>query len=439
MLAGRPEHAAPRGRAPSGGMAQQQPNNDGDVNRSQPCPPFAHVFDGFKNKEGEAFIDDFVHYADHYRCSSNERVNLLSMSLSGIAKDWYRTFLKRTENYDGEEDRWTALRAQFIARFHPSTEDALLGERTLANRPQLPGEPATAYIDTMQLASRYCPEVTENQLVRLTISGLRPEVRSLVTMQEPKTLAELYMAASKCSCSDLYLPQTMPMVTPNSITPVNVGSTDNVAESVTVTSGRPMQPGPSALQSMQQILFPKCVGPLPTRTVMPIVAAVEQHPAKGFSYAVVDGLTSAMERLTTALNTEANRGRSASRSGAAQFHRSPSGGSTGRPPSPYREHGCKTCGDRRCPGRPGCRAQGLNCNYCGKLNHLERVCEIKKRGMPRQAGGNPSGYGQTNYRSRQRQPQHYYNNQASVNYAYPVDFMQCNSCGQHATDSQDNH
>ena len=193
------------------------------------------------------------------------------------------------------------------------------------------------------------------------------------------------------------------MVTPNSITPVNVGSTDNVAESVTVTSS--MKPGLSALQSMQQILFPKCV---PTKTVMPMVSAVDQHPAKALSYAVADELTSAMERLTTALNTEANRGRSASRSGAAQFHRSPSGGSMGRHPSPHREHVCKACGNHRCPGRPRCRAQGLSCNYCGKLNHLERVCEMKRRGIPRQAGSNPSGLGQTNYRSRQRQPQHHY-------------------------------
>ena len=186
--------------APPSDMAEEPQQQQGGVRNGHACPPYHVVFDGYTNKEGDKFMEDF----EHYKCSPTERVNLLPLSLSKLARDWYKSFIPRADDspFPTQEELWDTLREQFRARFRPSAEYALLGERTLTNRPQLAKEPVSKYIDTMHLAAQYCPEVTEGQLVRMIISGLRPEVRSVIMLQHPTSLTDLYSAASNCSYTD---------------------------------------------------------------------------------------------------------------------------------------------------------------------------------------------------------------------------------------------
>ena len=146
----------------------------------------------------------------HYRCTAEQSVHLLPLSLESLAKDWVNTKCPKLET-ETFEDFWPRLKAVFAARFCINAEDVLLGERLLSLRTQKQNETVTAHVDSIQLAARLCPSVTESQLVRVIIGGLRTDVRSHVLLQNPQIISDLYAIAGRLSTATNMLFQGTPM------------------------------------------------------------------------------------------------------------------------------------------------------------------------------------------------------------------------------------
>ena len=358
--------------------------------RQWACPPFSEKFDGVLKKDGATFIADFDNYGRHYRCTAEQCVRLLPLSLESLAKDWVNTKCPKLEN-ETFEDFWPRLKESFAARFCINAEDALLGERMLSFRVQKPTETLTAYVDNLQLAARLCPSVTEHQLVRIIIGGLRTDVRSHVLLQNPQTISDLYVMAGKLSTATNMLFQG----TPTGITSTPANHAMPILNSVATVSHPP-----STLQSIATILFgsdgqlqQQMTDAVP-RTPAP-VCSVNQYSQPHTLDTISTRLDNITEVLATNITALTERMDSLGRSQPPRemsrshhqmqrsHHQMQRPHKRQQQPTPL----CSRCGDNRCNGEPdSCRARGQTCYNCHGANHFSKVCYSK------------SGYGHRNNR-----------------------------------------
>ena len=335
--------------------------------RQWSCPPFSEKFDGVLKKDGATFIADFDNYCRHYRCTAEQCVRLLPLSLESLAKDWVNTKCPKLEN-ETFEDFWPRLKASFAARFCINAEDALLGERMLSFRVQKPTETLTAYVDNLQLAARLCPSVTEHQLVRIIIGGLRTDVRSHVLLQNPQTISDLYVMAGKLSTSA------------NMAFPVSQNNPAGML-SAPVNATMPVRnchfEPQSTLQSIANILFaPEAQVGLqhPTSTPVPPSFHAPVTTSAPVSSVQPDNISNRFDNMVEVLAASISTlTEKVDRLGRQQ---------TMRPPQyePHRPRQqapgrCNRCGDTRCNGKPdACRATGQICHNCKGVDHFSRMC-----------------------------------------------------------------
>ena len=129
------------------------------------------------------FLADISRYfEDTNKTTDKEKINGFMAHLSGEARLWFRT----QSHIDEFEDLQTA----FKDRFGITTQQKHgLRTKIYACR-QLPGEPFKSFVGLVQELARQI-DMGETEIVSVTLSGARPELRPHLSMVQPDTISAL--------------------------------------------------------------------------------------------------------------------------------------------------------------------------------------------------------------------------------------------------------
>ena len=141
------------------------------------CPT---PFYGYSTDDPKAFIDRFNTYATLQSMEDGRKISACRMLLQGPADIWYLSLA------EASKATWEAFKTAFLEAFGGSETQWLL-EQKMEDRKIAAGETVETYInDIRKLANR--AGASDTDIKRALVRGLRPELRSFVISQNPKTL-----------------------------------------------------------------------------------------------------------------------------------------------------------------------------------------------------------------------------------------------------------
>ena len=275
-------------------------------------------FDGTGNVKD--FLADISRYfEDTNKITDKEKINGFMAHLSGEARLWFRT--------QSHIDKFEDLKTAFQDRFGITTQQKHgLRTKIYACR-QLPGEPFKSFVGRVQELARQI-DMGETEIVSVTLSGARPELRPHLSMAQPDTISAL-----------LKLPI--------------------VADEALVTETNPQFEALNAAMTTQMEKLGNQIAEMGRNDQRRSSRPSYRRPNNGQQRRYQQPA----QKYQQQQQTDGNRQKSPSQ-------RSPSSNRT-TPPNP-----CSKCGVQSCRGNP-CPAWGKTCFKCGRPNHFSRRCRTK--------------------------------------------------------------
>ena len=276
-------------------------------------------FDGTQNVTD--FLQDFKRYTEQAGITDDkDKLNTLITHTTGEARALYRTL---------QDPDFETLQASLEQRFGLSNPEKRQLKTQFYQSRQLPGEPFKTYVTRMQQTARLIA-IPEKELVEVSISGARPELRPHLAMAGPETVQDLFKLA---------------VVANESL----VADANPQFEALNVVS-----------EQLQQ--FERRMTALHTAANAANGANADRYQRNRSQQRRQqrgNGPRSQQARSVTPQRQQANNGRS-------------NGPINTTSQSPSRQP-CGRCMSSTCLRNP-CRAWGATCNKCGKLNHYARAC-----------------------------------------------------------------
>ena len=140
------------------------------------------------------WLGQFNRFLNYRKVVGQDRIDLFTLLMQGAARDWLSTLPPATLATE------TVLFTEFKNRFGLSPAQKMRTERELWSRDQLDSETVDEYVTTMQVIANRIGMSHEN-LLRMIIQGLKPELRLFTMNADVKTIKELLSVARMCEAA----------------------------------------------------------------------------------------------------------------------------------------------------------------------------------------------------------------------------------------------
>lgn len=143
-------------------------------------------FSGNMSENIDSFLKNYKRAAIINGWSENEKFQFISIFLEGTALTFYDNILDTFKNI-----QWSDFEKKFRLEFEPIFQIDML-RLILEKRKQLPDEQSVSYINEVEsLCRRIDKHISQGEIVRNIIKGLKPDILRCIGILENKTLDEL--------------------------------------------------------------------------------------------------------------------------------------------------------------------------------------------------------------------------------------------------------